>query len=287
MKEDLSFDNVSPEKPIDLLSDYIKPSYDKGVIVTLAEPSEKAVNTLLEILGERPNFSLMASQDKLELYAAARAEDNSGKKHFFSYQIPQRKHFIYEHGEIITLSSDSSVDVEGISSGDNEAEDLTEYSGTTSEDIERIETEYQVNRYRDFFHWCADGIDEALANSEAAVASLRAAAGNDELTSIAAGAHPVINYDYCYTFTPFGGYNYNGGRYNRTISRKNKAQYHIYSVHSFSTGSDFYLVKATLTTSPDYQETNPQRNYTDGNPAFYTHYHAGFTDYFITRAYID
>ena len=228
----------------------------------------------------------MESEDKLELYAAARVKDNSGKKHFFSYQIPQRKSFIYEHGEIITLSSDSSVDVEGISSGDNKAEELTEYSGTTSEDIERIETEYQVNRWRDFFHWCADGIDEALANSEAAVASLRAAAGNDELTSIAAGTHPLITYDYCTTFEPFGGDKYNGGRYNRTISRKSKAQYHIYSVHSFSTGSDYYLVQATLTTSPDHQETNPLKNLTDGKPGFNTHYHAGFTDYLTIRAYI-
>ena len=142
-----------------------------------------------------------------------------------------------------------------------------------------------MNRWRDFFHWCADGIDEALANSEAAVASLRAAAGNDELTSIAEGRHVVIPYDDCITFHPFGE-NYNGGRYNRTISRKSKGVYTIYSVHSFSTGSDYYLVQATLTSTPDHQETNPQRNYSDGEPAYYTHYHAGFTDYLTIRAYI-
>lgn len=116
---------------------------------------------------------------------------------------------------------------------------------------------------------------------------MRAAAGNDELTSIAAGTHPLIPLDYCTTFKPFGGDDYNGGRYNRTISRQNWVQYHIYSIHSFSTGSDFYLVQATLTSIPGHQETNPQRNYTDGSPAYYTHYHAGFTDYLITSAYIE
>ena len=266
----------------------LRPKYEAGAVMCIISPTEEAINALLEELGETPNFTLTNASDDPQLYAVARDKDSSGKSHMFTYQIPSRKSFKYTQGEIVILSSDISTDISGDMSG--KSEDIPYVpTGTTSADIELIDKRFQIQRLGDFFRWCADGIDSKLAeieaNSAAVNATFRAALDNTQLTSLSSAYNPVKNFSYEKSFVPFG--NDNGGRYNRTITRNTTGRYTVYSCHSFSTGSDYYLVQAKLESTPGYGETEKQNDYTDGSPAFWTHYHYGFTDYLINSAYIE
>ena len=196
---------------------------------------------------------------------------------------------MYSQGETVILSSDVSIDIDANTGVGNESGNIPyEPTGTTSADIELMEKRYQLQRIGDFFRWCADGIDAGLAeieaNSAAVEATFRAALDANDLTSIASAHNSVITFDYCKTFEPFG--NDNGGRYNRTITRKTLGRYSVYSTHSFSNGSDFYLVRAKLESTPGYGKNEKQDDYSDGSPPFWTHYHYGFTGHLTNSAYI-
>ena len=274
---------VSSDKAVALLSNDLRAAFTRGEVIALLSPKAENVNKLYKALGVSFDVKVGGHAEGLDIFALAMASDDKGQLHTFAYQMPQWDSFTYKNGEGSVISSDVTADVDDVASGDA---DYTEYpyTGTTSEDVRKIVRDYNVKRLMDFFHWCGNGIDSELAASEA-IAALKAAAAADELTALAAAHHKTIPFNYTKTFAPFG--DYNSGLYNRTITRETKGIYHVYSCHSFATGSDFYLVQATLSSMPHTQETNPQRNYTDGDPAFYTDYYAGFTDYLINQAYIE
>ena len=279
---DITPNAVSSDKAVALLSNDLRAAFARGEVIALLSPTTENVNKLYEALGVSFDLKLNGNADGLDIFAVAMASNDKGQLHTFAYQMPQRDSFTYTNGESSVISLDVSADID-VDSGDIDYTDYP-YTGTTSADIRQILREYNVNRLMDFFHWCGDGIDSELAASEA-IATLKAAAAADELTSLSAAHHKVIPFNYTKTFAPFG--NYNSGNYNRTITRETKGIYHVYSCHSFANGSDFYLVQATLSSTPHTQETNPQRNYTDGDPAFYTDYYAGFTNYLVNAAYVE
>ena len=273
---------VPAENALELFSNDLRGEYNKGAVIAMLSPNEEAINILLEALGEDANFIMPGSADKLELYAVARVTDQSGKTNLFTYNIPSRKNFVYSDSEIETISAPE--DSRDIQSGDSSInpDDIEEYTGTTSEDIERIQTNFHVERWRDFYKWAAYEIDELAERAIESKAKLSAIT-QDEFSSLASCYNQVIPFNYCQTFKPFSN---NGGRYDRTISRKTRILYHVYSCHSFSSGSDYYLIRATLTTEPDFHFDNIQRNYDKGE-SVYTQYNAGFTNYVINSAYID
>lgn len=155
---------VSADKALELFSRDLKPHYDKGSVIAILSPNDEGINILLEALGEESNFSLPESHDELEMFAIVRASDSSGKSHLFTYNIPQRRDFEYELGKIEIISPDSSIQ----SSDKLNSYDVKPYAGTTSQDIQQIQTEYQVERWRDFYKWCAYGIDESLNQASSA-----------------------------------------------------------------------------------------------------------------------
>ncbi len=279
----------SGNETLSFSSNDLRPKYQAGAVMCIISPTEEAVSALLEELGETPNFTLSNASEGLELYAVARDKDSSGKSHMFTYQIPSRKSFRYANGEIVILSSDISADIGGNTPGKSSDDIPYVPTGTTSSDIELIEKRYQLQRIGDFFRWCADGIDSRLAeieaNSAAVKAAFRAALDASDLASFSSAYNQVRDFSYTKTFEPFG--NDNGGRYNRTIHRITTGRYTVYSCHSFTNGSDYYLVQAKLESTPDYGEDLKQQDYTDGSPPFWTHYHHGFTNYLINSAYIE
>ena len=240
----------------------IRRAYDSEDIVLLLYPNQDFINRTLQAVGLEGNYVLTAEEapgGRLEMFAIAKRTVND-RTHTFSYHAARSDAF--------TISDDTSAPSTGggevVISGDKayvldengniiSSSDVTtgDKEGTQEIDVESDEI-FNIDRWRSYYNWCASLTDWANEQSaEASAIELRAAENND-LTKITGAQTPSllcpIKKD---GYQPWG--NLNGGDA-VNIRRNNTVSFTIYSCHSFTNGSDYYLVKATARTATNYYQ---------------------------------
>ncbi|MBQ3758960.1 MAG: hypothetical protein II876_05785, partial [Synergistaceae bacterium] len=240
----------------------IRRSYDSEDIVLLIYPNQDFINRTLQAVGLEGNYVLTpetAPGGRLEMFAIAKRTVND-RTHTFSYHAARSDAF--------TISDDTSAPSTGggdvVVSGDKayvigengnilSSSDVTtgDKEGTPGVDDESDEI-FNIDRWRSYYNWCASLTD--LANEQSAEASaieLRAAEDND-LTKITGAQTPSLECSIKMDgYQPWGNIN---GSDAVNVRRANTVSFVIYSCHSFTTESDYYLVKATARTATNYYQ---------------------------------
>lgn len=250
-------------------ADSVKTAYDEEEIILLVYPDESFINRTFEALNMESNYVLSpeeAPDGRLELFAISKRTVND-RTHTFRYYA--------ECDDAFTISDDMSdpsttggSDI--ITSGDvvyeiDENDNIISSSDISQADKEEITSDddqrdndkslelFTVGRWRDFYSWAAGITDWANEQSaEASSIEIRAAADENDLTKISTAQTETldcsINRD---GYQPWGNIN---GCDAVNIRRANTASFIIYSCHSFTSGSDYYVVKTTARTATHYYQ---------------------------------
>ena len=243
----------------------ISRDYADENIILLIYPDEDYINRTLQAVGLKGNYVLNSAEapsGRLELFAIAKRTVND-RVHTFTYYAACDDAFTIsddlsapstEGGRTdVIVSNDIAyvVDENGniISSSDVVNDNPEE---TASDDTESIE-QFTLARWRTFYDWAASLTEWANEQSaEASSIEIRSAADENDLTKISTAQTETldcsINKD---GYQPWGNIN---GTDAVNVRRANAASFIIYSCHSFTSGSDYYLVKATARTATNYYQ---------------------------------
>ncbi|MBR0250405.1 MAG: BACON domain-containing protein [Synergistaceae bacterium] len=277
------------EDAAEVITEVVKPRYDNGQIIYMLSPTQDDLDILLRGIGETSPYTEPANSDEpiYALYAIAKRYASNGTKHVFTHKIPCQVHFTSEVAEYESKSRDVPVyDREKLSEKFSSlpvSDDETSEQENTNEIAEKIGFINQC--IIDFGEWALNYIDNYVETAGLTAAEfssqVNAAIDGGDLEDLASARHERINLSYEKAFHPFSN-----GTYDHTANRKSSATYHIYSCHSFSTGSDFYLIKCDVSSTPDVVYDYNRRNYDDGSPAYYTEYYGGATDHIFVGTYM-
>ena len=289
-------------------ADVISRDYANEYDIMLIYPDEDFINRTLEAVGLEGNY-VMDNENgnrRLEMYAIAKRTVN-GRTFNFEYQafgaedavitsVRESDDIEVKSGDIDYAKSEVSGDV--IYFYDEEG-NVVASADITSDKKDSTETEedsklfFNVDRWRDYYNWCASLTD--LANEsdvEASAIEFRAAADND-LTKISEAQSKTFNFNHYQTgYRPWGGAI---GGDSVTISRKSQVSFRIYNCHSFKYNCDYYLVQANTLTSPRNYQDKMDHKFTwyKGDGEFgrygysdYVNYLSGYTGIFGMNCYI-
>ncbi|MBQ9628484.1 MAG: leukocidin family pore-forming toxin [Synergistaceae bacterium] len=241
----------------------IKRNYDDEHIILLLYPDEDFINRTLEAAGLEGNFVLTSEEapsGRLEMFAISKRTVNE-RTHTFTYRAARSDATTIsddtsapstDGGEVI-VSGDVAyvVDENGniLSSSDVTTKDKEETPGINDENGEL----FNVNRWRNYYNWCASIADWAEEQSaEASSIEMYSAAIEGDLTKIAEAQTETIDCSINIPgYMPWGNINYCDAV---DVKRTNSVSFIIYSCHSFTTGSDYYLVKANARTATNYYQ---------------------------------
>lgn len=233
-------------------------------------PDDKAEQILAEEKNELTREALRELHGRLELFVISKRTIDD-RTHTFRYYAECDDAFtIYDDmsdpsttgGGDIIISGDVVYEINEngniISSSDVSLADKEEItSDEAARDDDKSLELFTVGRWRDFYSWAAGITDWANEQSaEASSIEIRAAADENDLTKISTAQTETldcsINRD---GYQPWGNIN---GCDAVNVRRANTASFIIYSCHSFTSGSDYYVVKTTASSATHYyQDKNP------------------------------
>lgn len=241
----------------------IKRNYDDEHIILLLYPDEDFINRTLEAAGLEGNFVLTSEEapsGRLEMFAISKRTVNE-RTHTFTYRAARSDATTIsddtsapstDGGEVI-VSGDVAYEIDEngniLSSSDVTTKDKEETPGINDENGEL----FNVNRWRNYYNWCASIADWAEEQSaEASSIEMYSAAIEGDLTKIADAQTETLDCSINIPgYMPWGNINYCDAV---NIRRANTVSFIIYSCHSFTTESDYYLVKATARTATNYYQ---------------------------------
>ena len=187
---------------------------------------------------------------KLEIYAIAK-RIAGGREVLSAYTIPCSVNF----DAPVPVSEDP-----GLVSSDEDAETLSEdvsSGGTDSDDKQEITPEimtnedFQVNRWRRFFLWCAE-LDYDSVEASAYADRIDVKAAENYIKSIAQAQRETLDLSYCYDNGRRQNWFSNWkGIFEIIYNRTNTLNYTIYSAHSLNDECDYYFIRGDVTTKPN------------------------------------
>ncbi|MBQ3693280.1 MAG: BACON domain-containing protein [Synergistaceae bacterium] len=278
--------SVPLDEAAEVIAEVVKPRYDEGQIIYMLSPTQDNLDVLLRGIDETSPYTEPANSDEpiYALYAITKRYASNGTKHVFTYEIPCQVDFTSEVVEYESESRDvSDYSIEEISSLPVSDDGPAEQKDTddTTEKLDLID-QCLVNYGEWALHYIDDYLETAGLKAAEFSSQVNAATDGKDLEDLASAKHGMIDLSFKKDFHPFSN-----GTYDHTAHRKSSVTYDIYCCHSFSTGSDYYLVKFDAASKPDVVYDYTRRNYDDGDPAYYTEYYGGATDNIRVGAYIE
>lgn len=244
-------------------ADSVKTAYDEEEIILLFYPDEAFINRTLEALGMEGNYVLSpenAPDGRIEIFAISKRTVNN-RTHTFRYYAACDDAFTVSDdmsapsigGGDVTVSGDVAyvIDENGniISSSDIANGNKEEMILDDDESIKL----FTVDRWRRYYNWAVNLTEWADEQSaEASSIEIKSAAEENDLTRISTAQTEAFDCSFNKDgYQPWGNIN---GTDAVNVRRANTASFIIYSCHSFTSGSDYYLVKATARTATNYYQ---------------------------------
>lgn len=233
-------------------ADLVAEKYNSGEVVAIAYPDEAIINKVLEAAGLETGDRMHESDKngKLEVYAIAK-RIAGGREVLSAYTVPCSVNF----DAPVAVNEDP-----GPVSSDEDAETLSEdmyYNGTDSDDKQEITPEimtnedFQVDRWRRFFLWCAE-LDYDSVEASAYADRIDVKAAENYIRSIAQAQRETLDLSYCYDNGRRQNWFSNWqGIFEIIYNRTSTLNYTISSAHSVNDGYDYYFIRSDVTTKPN------------------------------------
>ena len=224
--------------------------YEDGGILTLFHPTEADIEQTFAFLRSvSADISMIDISTDVEICAITK-QTVSGSVVSKDNTVQLDNIFVYVVPDISTLVS-----------ADFASSDIS------PDDIEKEYLDMQVLRWERYYRWLA-GVHDMAAESANTAAAIKAAAAQDN-NIITISRVLTGTYDWSYTnlkqwdkiemspdYTPMNTYQ---GKYHSDYpnymayngSRSNILDYQVYSAHSFTDHSDYFLIRSSMYTKPD------------------------------------
>ncbi|MBR1671532.1 MAG: BACON domain-containing protein [Fretibacterium sp.] len=231
----------------------VKNAFERGVLLTLAYASSGEINTLRQVLGLAPNFSIPEdwTDPWVEVYAIT-SRTRDGVRDIYTYVTPSDSNFAGETASTDVTQECVEKGLLELKSGDAPVPDGNELE-TVPEEM--TEEQYHRSRVKNLLKWKEEGLNSLEQQVAASARSLTVRLAEDASDLKKLASAQVETRD-C------------SGEWFSSI-----VNYTIFTCHSFSDGSDYYLVQLGGNLAPKKYEHKTVKG------TWESHYYAGYYEF--------